>query len=41
LKPAGIERIGHEIGLGDLDRVLSSILQGGVTGRFVVRPTVS
>ena len=41
LKPAGIERIGHEIGLGDLDRVLSSILQGGVTGRFVVHPTVS
>lgn len=39
LKPAGIESIGHDIGLNDLDTVLTSILKGGVTGRYVVRPT--
>lgn len=41
LKPAGIDRIGREIGLGELDQVLTSILKGGVTGRYVVRPTAS
>jgi putative YhdH/YhfP family quinone oxidoreductase len=39
LKPAGLEAIGHEIDLNDLDRVLTTILAGGVTGRYVVRPT--
>jgi len=40
LKPAGIATIGHEIGLNQLDTVLTSILKGEVTGRYVVRPTV-
>jgi putative YhdH/YhfP family quinone oxidoreductase len=40
LKPAGIDRIGHEIGLNQLDAVLTAILRGEVTGRYVVRPTV-
>ncbi|MCE2763078.1 MAG: acryloyl-CoA reductase [Ilumatobacteraceae bacterium] len=40
LKPAGIDRIGHEIGLNQLDAVLTAILKGEVTGRYVVRPTV-
>ena len=39
LKPAGLDSIGHDIGLNDLDRVLTTILKGGVTGRYVVRPT--
>jgi putative YhdH/YhfP family quinone oxidoreductase len=39
LKPAGLDAIGHDIGLNDLDRVLTTILQGGLTGRYVVRPT--
>jgi acrylyl-CoA reductase (NADPH) len=38
LKPSGLAEIGHTIGLEDLDRVLSSVLAGGVTGRYVVRP---
>lgn len=40
LKPRGIGAIGHEIGLNDLDDVLTTILKGGVTGRYVVSPTV-
>jgi acrylyl-CoA reductase (NADPH) len=39
LKPAGLESIGHSIGLGDLDRVLTAILAGEVSGRYVVTPT--
>ncbi len=39
LKPSGLDTIGHSIGLGDLDGVLTSILSGGVTGRYVVSPT--
>lgn len=39
LKPAGLDTIGHDIGLADLDGVLTTILKGGVTGRYVVRPT--
>ncbi|MEY3617469.1 MAG: hypothetical protein RL726_167 [Actinomycetota bacterium] len=41
LKPAGIDTIGHEIGLNQLDAVLTAILKGEVTGRYVVSPTVS
>lgn len=37
LKPAGIETIGLTVGLDDLDDVLSRILSGAVTGRYVVR----
>ncbi|MDA3000994.1 MAG: acryloyl-CoA reductase, partial [Actinomycetota bacterium] len=40
LKPRGIESIGHEITLSDLDGVLTTILAGGVTGRYVVRTGV-
>lgn len=40
LKPAGLDEIGHTIGLAELDGVLTTILKGGVTGRFVVSPTV-
>lgn len=36
LKPRGIESIGHDITLSDLDGVLTTILAGGVTGRYVV-----
>ncbi len=39
LKPAGLEDIGHSIGLQELDGVLTSILEGGVTGRYVVSPS--
>jgi NADPH:quinone reductase-like Zn-dependent oxidoreductase len=39
LKPAGLDEIGHSIDLGDLDQVLTTILGGGVTGRYVVAPT--
>ena len=39
LKPAGIDAIGHDITLGDLDSTLSAILRGEVSGRFVVAPT--
>jgi putative YhdH/YhfP family quinone oxidoreductase len=37
LKPEGIETIGTDIGLEDLDDVLTTILAGGATGRYVVR----
>jgi acrylyl-CoA reductase (NADPH) len=37
LKPRGIESIGLTVGLDDLDEVLSRILAGAVTGRYVVR----
>ena len=37
LKPAGIGAIGTEIELEQLDGVLTRILAGGVTGRYVVR----
>jgi acrylyl-CoA reductase (NADPH) len=40
LKPAGLESIGHSIGLNDLDRVLTAILAGEVSGRYVVSPTI-
>ena len=39
LKPAGLDSIGHDIGLEDLDRVLNDILSGAVTGRYVVKLT--
>jgi len=39
LKPKGLESIGHSIGLGDLDGVLTAILKGEVSGRYVVSPT--
>ena len=38
LKPAGLDAIGREIGLDGLDEVLTTILGGGVTGRYVVAP---
>lgn len=37
LKPGLLDSIGTEIGLDDLDGVLTAILQGGVTGRYIVR----
>jgi putative YhdH/YhfP family quinone oxidoreductase len=40
LKPAGLESIGHSIGLADLDRILTAILAGEVSGRYVVSPTM-
>ena len=40
LKPAGLESIGQSIGLNDLERVLTSILAGEVSGRYVVSPTM-
>lgn len=36
LKPAGLDRIGHDITLDDLAPVLDAILRGEVTGRYVV-----
>jgi acrylyl-CoA reductase (NADPH) len=36
LKPAGLDAIGHDIGLDDLDAVLTEILAGGATGRSIV-----
>ncbi len=39
LKPGGLDAIGHDITLADLDEVLTTIRAGGVTGRYVVRPT--
>jgi acrylyl-CoA reductase (NADPH) len=36
LKPAGLESIGHDIGLDDLDAVLAAILAGGAKGRSIV-----
>lgn len=38
LKPRGIDSIGHDITLDDLDGVLASILKGEVSGRYVVSP---
>lgn len=38
LKPGGLDEIGRTIGLDDLDGVLTTILSGGVTGRYVVQP---
>lgn len=40
LKPRGLDAIGREIGLDGLDEVLTTILGGGVTGRYVVAPRV-
>ena len=37
LKPAGLESIARDIGLEQLDQVLGQILDGDVTGRYVVR----
>lgn len=37
MKPEDLDEIGHTIELEDLDGVLSRILQGAVTGRYVVR----
>lgn len=37
LKPAGIGEIGSTVELDQLDEVLTRILSGGVTGRYVVR----
>lgn len=39
LVPAGLDAIGHSIGLHELDSVLDAILRGDVTGRYVVSPT--
>ena len=38
LKPGGLDAIGHDITLSNLDEVLTTIRAGGVTGRYVVRP---
>lgn len=37
LKPAGLDGIGTTVGFDQLDSVLTSILAGGVTGRYVLR----
>jgi putative YhdH/YhfP family quinone oxidoreductase len=36
LKPIGLEEIGHDVGLDELDGVLDAILKGAATGRTVV-----
>ncbi|MDA8047386.1 MAG: acryloyl-CoA reductase [Actinomycetota bacterium] len=36
MKPGGLDTIGTTVQLDELDGVLTSILQGGVTGRYVV-----
>jgi acrylyl-CoA reductase (NADPH) len=36
LRPSGLDRIGHDVGLADLDGALTSILAGELTGRVVV-----
>jgi NADPH:quinone reductase-like Zn-dependent oxidoreductase len=36
LRPARLDEIGHDIGLADLDQVLTMILEGKATGRWVV-----
>lgn len=41
LKPSGLEAIARDTDLSGLDEILTTILRGGVTGRFVVSPTVS
>jgi acrylyl-CoA reductase (NADPH) len=38
LRPARLDRIGHDIGLDDLDAVLAAILRGEARGRSVVDP---
>jgi putative YhdH/YhfP family quinone oxidoreductase len=38
LRPAALDRIGHDVGLGDLDEVLTAILRGEARGRAVVDP---
>jgi acrylyl-CoA reductase (NADPH) len=37
LKPSGLDRIGHDITLDDLDQVLTEILDGKARGRSVVK----
>ncbi|HSH10191.1 MAG TPA: acryloyl-CoA reductase [Ilumatobacter sp.] len=37
LKPSGLDRIGHEVTLDDLDQVLTDILAGKARGRSVVK----
>jgi len=39
LKPTGLDRIGHDIGLDDLDQALNDILAGKAEGRSVVQLT--
>ena len=36
LKPIGLEQIGHDVGLDELDGVLDAILKGAAIGRTVV-----
>lgn len=36
VRPDGLDRIGHDIALDELDRVLTAILQGEAQGRWVV-----
>jgi putative YhdH/YhfP family quinone oxidoreductase len=36
LKPSNLDQIGHDVGLGGLDAVLTGILKGEATGRSVV-----
>jgi acrylyl-CoA reductase (NADPH) len=36
LRPAGLDRIGHDVTFDDLDTVLTAILEGRATGRSVV-----
>ena len=36
LRPDGLDRIGHDIALDDLDGVLTAILNGEAQGRWVV-----
>jgi acrylyl-CoA reductase (NADPH) len=38
LRPGALDRIGHDIGLDELDAVLSGILRGEARGRAVVNP---
>ncbi len=38
LRPRGLDRIGHDVGLDELDDVLSAILRGEAQGRAVVDP---
>lgn len=38
LRPAGLDRIGHDIGLDGLDSALTRILEGDARGRTVVDP---
>lgn len=39
LKPSGLDSIANEIGFGGLEEALTTILKGGVTGRYVVSPS--